>query len=187
MELWPCGFKIEYTHLGSSLTWHLKLWPCGFEIDYTHLSFALAAAVPLGSDGDPGCIFFTLNTCQATFISDILWNDCRKSKKNKSVTYGRTDVRTDVRTYGGTDGHTDGRTDRREVWNNYLDYLLCSQGAGSNFDTKILGGRRWFFWDIMNCGNHPKCPVFSNSVNLYSDFSRKKWFHPRNNDRLPNA
>ena len=72
-----------------------------------YLSFTLAAAVPLGSESDPGCIFFTLNTCQATFISDILWNVCRKSKKIESVTYGRM--------YG--------RTDRREVWNSYLDGL----------------------------------------------------------------
>ena len=44
----------------------------GFKIDYTHLGFASAAAVPLGSEGDPGCIFFTLNTYQTTFVSDIL-------------------------------------------------------------------------------------------------------------------
>ena len=50
----------------------------GFKIEYTHLRFALAAVVPLGSEGDPGCIFFTLNTHQATFISDILSCDCRK-------------------------------------------------------------------------------------------------------------
>ena len=36
------------------------------------VALASAAAVPLGSDGDPGCIFFTLNTYQATFIIDIL-------------------------------------------------------------------------------------------------------------------
>ena len=33
-----------------------------FKIDYTHLGFASAAAVPLGSEGDPGCTFFTFNT-----------------------------------------------------------------------------------------------------------------------------
>ena len=77
----------------------MKLWPCGFKIEYTH--FALAAAVPLGSEGDPGCIFFTLNTYQATFISDILWYD--------------------LKLYSVTDGPTHGRTDRREVWNSYLE------------------------------------------------------------------
>jgi len=47
----------------------LTMW---FKIEYTHLGFASAAAVPLGSEGDPGCIFFTLNTYQITFVSDIL-------------------------------------------------------------------------------------------------------------------
>ena len=56
----------------SSQTWHLELWPCGFKIEYTHLGFASAAAVLLGSEGYPGCIFYTLNTYQATFIRDIL-------------------------------------------------------------------------------------------------------------------
>ena len=79
---------------------HLKLWPCGFKIDYTHLGFPSAAAIPLGSDGDPGCIFFILNTCKATFITDILWNNCRKSKKME---------------VWHTDGRTDGRKDR-QTW-----------------------------------------------------------------------
>ena len=57
----------------SSLTWHLELWPCGFKIDYTYLGFASAAAVQLGCEGDPKCIFFTLITYQATFFSYILW------------------------------------------------------------------------------------------------------------------
>ena len=48
----------------------LTMW--FYKIEYTHLGFALAAAVPLGSEGDPGCIFFTLNTYQTTFVSDIL-------------------------------------------------------------------------------------------------------------------
>ena len=64
------------TH-SSNLTCLLKLWPCGFKIEYMHLGFASAAAVPLGSEGDPGCIFFTLNTYQTTFISDSLWYACR--------------------------------------------------------------------------------------------------------------
>ena len=110
MWFWNWVYASRLRLVGSSLTWHLKLWPCGFKIDYTHLGFASAAAVPLGSDGDPGCIFFILNTCQATFISDILWNNCRKLKKMK---VWLTDIR--------TDGGTDGRTDRREVWNSYLD------------------------------------------------------------------
>ena len=103
MKLWPCGFKIEYTHLGfasarGSLTLHLKLWPCGFEIDYTHLGFTSAVAVPIGSDGDPRCIFFTLNTCQATFISNILWNNCRNWKKWKcnGQTEGQTDLKSEM-------------------------------------------------------------------------------------------
>ena len=34
--------------LSSSLTCLLKLWPCGFKIEYTHLGFASAGAVWLG-------------------------------------------------------------------------------------------------------------------------------------------
>ena len=41
-------------------------------IKYMHLGFASEAAVPLGSEGDPGCIFFTYDTYQATSISDNL-------------------------------------------------------------------------------------------------------------------
>ena len=95
----------------SSLTWHLELWPCGFKIEYTHLGFASAAAVPLGSEGEPGCIFFTLNTYQATFIIDILWYACRNWKKN----FGRTE---------DDGGRTeDVRTDGRGSWNSYLDLV----------------------------------------------------------------
>ena len=82
LELSPCGFKIKYTllsfaSLSSGLTGLLELWSCGFKIEYTHLGFASAGAVQLVCEVDPGCIFFTLNTYQATFISDILWYDCR--------------------------------------------------------------------------------------------------------------
>ena len=57
------------------------------------------------SEGDPGCIFFTLNTHQTTFISDILSYDCR----NWSL-------------FLDTQKHrTDGRTDRRWSWNSYLN------------------------------------------------------------------
>ena len=66
----------------SSLTWHLELWPCGFKIEYTYFGFASAAvAVWLVSQGDPTCIFFTHDTYQATFISDSLWYYCRKWSK----------------------------------------------------------------------------------------------------------
>ena len=41
--------------------------------------------------------------CQATFLSEIFWYDCRNWKKWKC----------DIRTYG--------RTDRREIWIIYLD------------------------------------------------------------------
>ena len=43
-----------------------------------HIGFASAVVVPLGSEDDPGCIFFTLNTYKITFISDILSYDYRK-------------------------------------------------------------------------------------------------------------
>ena len=89
-------FLRSYIRYRRGLTGLLELWPCGFKICYTHLGFASAAAFPLGTDGDPGCIFFSLKTCQATFISDILWNNCRKSKKMK---VWRTDGRKDRQTW----------------------------------------------------------------------------------------
>ena len=62
-----------------------------------YLGFALVAAVPLRSEGDPGCIFFTLNTYQTTFISDILSYDCRNwSKFSDTQTDGMTDGQTDL-------------------------------------------------------------------------------------------
>ena len=87
--------------LGSSLICLLKLWPCGFKIEYTHLGFAPAAAVPLGSEDDPGCIFFMLDTHQATFISEILWFDFRKW-----FFFGHTNERTDRHTHTRMDRQT---------------------------------------------------------------------------------
>ena len=63
----------------------MKLWPC-LKIEYTHLGFPSGAAGPLGSEDDPGCIIFTLNTYQTTFISDILWYTSRYW-----VSFGRKD------------------------------------------------------------------------------------------------
>ena len=45
---------------------------------YHYFTITSAAAVLLGSEGDPGCIIFTLNTYQATFITYILGYDCRE-------------------------------------------------------------------------------------------------------------
>ena len=62
--------------------------------------------------GDQECIFFTLNTYQVTFNSDILLINCRKwSKFSDTRTDGRTHARTDERTDGRTDERKDGRTD----------------------------------------------------------------------------
>ena len=57
------------------------------------------AEVTLGSEGDPGCIFFTLNKYQATLLVTI----CDQIAGIGSVT-GR-----------------DLRTDRRECLNRYVD------------------------------------------------------------------
>ena len=72
-------------HLGREKNWSssqtclLKLWPCGFKIEYMYFGFPLVAAVWLGSEGNPNCIFFTQDTYQATFICDILLYYCRNS------------------------------------------------------------------------------------------------------------
>ena len=83
-----------------------------------YLSFASVAGVPLGSEGNPGCIFFPHDTYHATFISDIL------------LYYGRNlSYILDTRTDGGGRRRTaadggGGRTDRRESRNSYLDFDL---------------------------------------------------------------
>ena len=56
---------------------------------------------PQGSEGNPECIFFTLNTYQATSISDILWSNYRNWK------FKVTDA---VHTYSRW-------TDRHACWN----------------------------------------------------------------------
>ena len=57
----------------------------------------ISAHGPKGSEGDPNYIFFTLNTCQASFISDFCETTAGIGKKWKC------DVRTDGRTEGQTD------------------------------------------------------------------------------------
>ena len=97
MWFWNWAHAPQLRLGGSSLTWHLEFWPCGFEIEYTHLGFALAVAVWLGSEGDPKCTFFTHNTYLATFISDIFWYYCRNWRQKHVRTHGRTAERqTDV-------------------------------------------------------------------------------------------
>ena len=70
-----------------------------------HLGFASAAVVPLGSEGDPGCIFFTLKTYQTTLIGDIcetpegsevsFWTD-GKNRNGRKRMDGQTDVEVEI-------------------------------------------------------------------------------------------
>ena len=51
------------------------------------------------SDGDSKifwCIFFTLNTYQETFISDILWNNLKSYGVTDELTEGQTDVKSEI-------------------------------------------------------------------------------------------
>ena len=49
---------------------------------------------PKGSDGDPKCKFFTLNTYQITFISGSLLYDCKNWKCDGK--YGQTEVNVEI-------------------------------------------------------------------------------------------
>ena len=70
-----------------------------------------AAAVLLGSEGDPGCIFFTFNTYQATFIIDILGNTL-------------AEIEVSFWTHGTGTGTGTGWTDGRGSQNSYLDFKI---------------------------------------------------------------
>ena len=69
-----------------------------------YLGFASATAVWLGSEGDPKCIFFTHDTYQATFISDVLLYYCRNKSKfldtrkdgRMEEEEGKTDVEVEI-------------------------------------------------------------------------------------------
>ena len=96
--------SLSVASLVSSLICLLKLWPCGFRIKCTHLGFASVAAVWLGYEGDPRCIFFTHDTYQASFISDILWYCCRnwsyflerRKADGRRKEEGQTDVEVEI-------------------------------------------------------------------------------------------
>ena len=60
-------------HCNNKAEHAVQTFSCQKRIFNPLLSIASAAVVPLGSEGDPGRIFFTYNTYQTTFISDILW------------------------------------------------------------------------------------------------------------------
>ena len=53
---------------------------------------------PKGSEGDPQCIFFTLDTYQETSVSDILWSVCKNLRTNGTETEkdGQTDVKIEI-------------------------------------------------------------------------------------------
>ena len=112
----------------------MELWPCGFKIEYTHLGFASAGAVWLGIwNSDHVVLKLIIRTSASprqqqshwglTMTQDAYFSFLTHTKQLLLVTFCETtagnwkkwkcDVRTDVRTYG--------RTDRHEVWNSYLD------------------------------------------------------------------
>ena len=85
----------------SALPYSRAVWLAFWNSDHVdlksskcYLGFASAVAVPLGSEGDPGCLFFPLTTYQATFISDILLYDCRNWKCDGTWRDGRKDRQT---------------------------------------------------------------------------------------------
>ena len=68
---------------------HIEDWPTSLFRNQCHLKVAFAL-VPLGSEGDPGCIFFTHDTYQVTLISDILSYRCRNLGYFSDTDGGRT-------------------------------------------------------------------------------------------------
>ena len=117
MELWPCGFKIEYTHLGfasAGAVW-LGIWNSDHEV---LKSIIRTSASPRQQQSHWGLMM----------TQDAYFSFSTHAKQLLLVTFCETTAgnrkkwKCDVRTYVRTDGRTYGRTDRREVWNSYLDY-----------------------------------------------------------------
>ena len=85
------------THKNLFLAWFLRGWGCnqewGFNVANTVCSSTSPHLMdPQGSEGIPKYKFFTLNTYQLTFISDILWYEYMDRQKRK---HGKTDGQSD--------------------------------------------------------------------------------------------
>ena len=126
----------------------MKLWPCGFRIEYTHLGFASAGAVWLGLwNSDHVVLKFNIYTLALPWQQRSYWGrrvtkDAYFSlltctKQLLLVTFCDTLAGIEVSFWangtGRTDRRTDGWTDRRESRNSYLDLLLISTGSSTTF------------------------------------------------------
>ena len=120
MELWPCGFEIEYTHLGFASAG--AVWLCIWNSDHVVLKPSIrTSASPRQQQSDWG-----LRVTQNEYFSLIA-----HTKQLLFLTFCETTAgiwvifRTDGRRTA--DGRTaDGRTDGRGSWNSYLDLLIFS-------------------------------------------------------------
>ena len=116
----------------------MKFWPCGFEIEYTHLGFASAAAVWLGLwNSDHVVLKSSIRTSASPWrqrshwglrvTQDAYFSLLTHTKQLLLVAFCHATAgngakfRTHERTDGQTDRRTDGWTDRCGSWNSYLD------------------------------------------------------------------
>ena len=125
-----------------------------------YLGFASAAAVRLRSEGDPSYIFFTHNTYQATFISDILLYYCRNRGYFLETRRGRRQRQTAAATAAGIAGFRFKKT--------------CNQAASSHRKCTTETRRR----QRRKCGLGRVLMLYwsCDRIKLIWDILKEKWF-----------
>ena len=133
----------------------MKLWPCGFQIEYTHLGFALAGAVWLGIWNSDHVVLkssihtsalprrqqshWGLRVTQNAYILLLIY-----TKQLLLVTFCSTlaGIEVSVRTHRRNEQNerTEPWTDGRGSWNSYLD--AYSPTTIITFQKKNSDGRR---------------------------------------------
>ena len=147
MELWPCGFKIEYTHLGfasAGLVW-LGIW----NSDHVVLNSSICTSALPRQEQSNWCVRLT----QDAYFS--LWTH---TKQLLLVTYCDTTAETEVSVQKhGRNGRTERRTDGRGSWNSYLDLAKLT----SRLSISLWRNLSYFAFDI------PDIPIQNQNI----------WFH----------
>ena len=157
----------------------MELWPCGFKIEYTHLGFASAGAVWLGIWNSDHVVLKSIIRTSASpwrqrshwgvrVTQDAYFSLLVHTKQLLFVTFCDTLARIEVSFWpdGTGTGTTDGWTDKRGSRNSYLDLVTFLQNLlKRQKDTRAFSWLDWFVSDC-NSGN-----LFTNTLMLPWDLS----------------